>query len=245
MKEQNFYIYSHSSVPWQQKILVEFLKSISIKRNWNCLDAGCGIGNNLFTLSEFFDRIIACDISQQALNYAEERFKNSRINFIQADIKNLPFKDNFFDIVICTEVLEHIDDLTQARNELFRVLKKENGYFIISTPNYFNFAGIIKLIMDKILGKEIWDVCGDVQKTQEREEFMISFKLKKLFFQPNTKILKDCGGDFLNSWFLFLPFVYRNFRLTDKYPLLMLGRLPILKYLGMNYFILGKTNLSQ
>jgi len=53
----------------------------------------------------------------------------------------------------------------RARNELFRVSKKENGYFIISTPNYFNFAGIIKLIMDKILRKEIWDVWGNTQKT--------------------------------------------------------------------------------
>jgi len=92
MKEQNFYIYSHSSVPWQQKILAEFLKSIPVQRNWNCLDAGCGIGNNLFTLSKFFNHIIACDISQQALNYAEERFKNSRINFIQTDIKTSHLK---------------------------------------------------------------------------------------------------------------------------------------------------------
>ena len=74
---------------------------------------------------------------------------------------------------------------------------------------------------------------------------MTSFKLKKGFSQPNTKILKDRGGDFLNSWFLFLPFIYRNFKLTDKYPFLSLGKFPILKKLGMNYFILGKTNLSQ
>ena len=246
MEKKNFYIYFHSSVPWQQKILVEFLNSIPKKRNWNCLDVGSGIGNNLSTLIKFFDNIVACDISQQALNYAKKRFKNSKINFVHADIKNLPFKDNFFDIVICTEVLEHIkDNLQQARNEIFRVLKKENGYFIISTPNYFNFAGIIKIMMDKILGKEVWDVWGDAQKTNEREKFITFFKLKKLFSRPSVEILKDCGGDFLNSWFFFLPFVYKNFQFTDRYPFLWLGKLPIFKYLGMNYFILGKTNLSQ
>ena len=181
MEKQNFYIYSHSSVPWQQKILAEFLNSIPVKRNWYCLDLGCGIGNNLSTLLRFFDYIIACDISREALEHAERRFKNPRINFVQADIKTLPFKDNFFDIIICTEVLEHVDDIKQARNELFRVLKKENGYFIVSCPNYFNFAGIAKLIMDRVLGKEVWDVWGDVQKANEREKFMTAFKLKKLF----------------------------------------------------------------
>jgi ubiquinone/menaquinone biosynthesis C-methylase UbiE len=242
---KKFSIYLHSSVPWQQKILTEFLNSIPIRKNWSCLDAGCGIGNNFVTLLKFFNHITACDISREALEYVKRRFKGSNIKLIQADIRNLPFKDNFFDIIICTEVLEHLEDPTRARDELLRVIKKDGGYLIMSVPNYFNFAGIIKLIMDKIIGKESWDVWGDTQKTNKKEKFMTWFKLKKLCLQGNIKIVKEYGGDFLNSWFLFLPFIYRNFQFTDKHPFLWLGKLPIFNYLGMNYFILGETNLSR
>lgn len=74
---------------------------------------------------------------------------------------------------------------------------------------------------------------------------MTCFKLKRLFSQKNNQIIKERGGDFLNSWFLFLPFVYRNFKFTDKHPFLWLGKFPVFKKIGMNYFIIIKTNLSQ
>ena len=42
---------------------------------------------------------------------------------VKADICNLPFKDNEFDIILCNHVLEHIPDDTKAMQELYRVLK--------------------------------------------------------------------------------------------------------------------------
>jgi ubiquinone/menaquinone biosynthesis C-methylase UbiE len=42
---------------------------------------------------------------------------------VKADICNLPFADNSYDIIFCNHVLEHIPDDTQAMKELFRVLK--------------------------------------------------------------------------------------------------------------------------
>jgi ubiquinone/menaquinone biosynthesis C-methylase UbiE len=246
MNQKSFYIYSHSSVPWQQKIIFDFLTAIPLKKDSWCLDAGCGIGNNIPTLLNFFNNIVACDISEEALEYAKNRFKNySNITFIRADIRRLPFKDNFFDVVVCTEVFEHLENPETAKEELLRVLKKNDSYLIISVPNYFNLAGVIKMIMDKISGRQSWGVWGDTQKTGEIEKFTTWFFIRKLFSQKNIKIIKERGGDFLNAWFLFLPFVYRNFKLTDKYPFLLLGKLPILNKLGMNYFILGKTKLSQ
>ena len=52
---------------------------------------------------------------------------------VRADIKNLPFNDNSFDVVLCNHVLEHIDDDHQALKELYRVLKK-GGWGIIQVP---------------------------------------------------------------------------------------------------------------
>ena len=52
---------------------------------------------------------------------------------IRLDIADLNFEDNFFDVVICSHVLEHIVDDRKAMRELFRVLKPE-GFAILQVP---------------------------------------------------------------------------------------------------------------
>lgn len=52
---------------------------------------------------------------------------------IKADILDLPFKDESFDIVFCNHVLEHIEDDTKAMRELYRVMRK-GGWGIIQVP---------------------------------------------------------------------------------------------------------------
>lgn len=60
---------------------------------------------------------------------------------MQADITNLPFNDNLFDIIFCSHVLEHIIDDSKALMELFRVLKPD-GLAIIQVPIKDEFNGI-------------------------------------------------------------------------------------------------------
>ena len=52
---------------------------------------------------------------------------------VKADICNLPFEDNTYDIIFCNHVLEHIPDDTKAMQELYRVLKP-NGMGIFQIP---------------------------------------------------------------------------------------------------------------
>lgn len=56
---------------------------------------------------------------------------------VKADICNLPFKDNSYDIILCNHVLEHIPDDTKAMQELYRVLKP-NGMAILQIPQDLN-----------------------------------------------------------------------------------------------------------
>jgi len=53
---------------------------------------------------------------------------------IGADVANLPFKEQTFDVVICREVIEHVPDADATFQEIRRVLKPE-GYLLITTPN--------------------------------------------------------------------------------------------------------------
>ena len=57
----------------------------------------------------------------------------SPIADVKADICNLPFKENEFDVVFCNHVLEHIPEDTKAMKELYRVLKK-GGFGIFQIP---------------------------------------------------------------------------------------------------------------
>lgn len=58
---------------------------------------------------------------------------NSPLADVKADICNLPFKDNEFDIIFCNHVLEHIPDDTKAMQELHRIMKP-GGYGIFQIP---------------------------------------------------------------------------------------------------------------
>ncbi len=69
---------------------------------------------------------------QQNLEYTTSDLE-SPIADVKADICDLPFKDNSFDVVFCNHVLEHIPDDKKAMQELFRVMKK-GGFGIFQIP---------------------------------------------------------------------------------------------------------------
>ena len=52
---------------------------------------------------------------------------------VKMDIKDIPFDDNTFDVLICNHVMEHIDDEQKALKEILRVLKP-NGWAILQVP---------------------------------------------------------------------------------------------------------------
>ncbi|WP_047544633.1 class I SAM-dependent methyltransferase [Psychroserpens sp. Hel_I_66] len=63
----------------------------------------------------------------------------SPIADVKADICNLPFKDNSYDIILCNHVLEHIPDDTKAMQELYRVMKP-GGYGVFQIPQELSRA---------------------------------------------------------------------------------------------------------
>ncbi len=64
----------------------------------------------------------------------EEECKAQNINFINANAEELPFKDSIFDVVVMSEVLEHIINPARAMKGVERVLKK-GGVFLFTAPN--------------------------------------------------------------------------------------------------------------
>lgn len=92
------------------------------------LEAGCGVGaqTKIIATKNPDSNFISVDLSEDSIIEAKRMINSLGINNVelkQADIYNLPFKDETFDSVIICFVLEHLHNPIQALNELKRVLK--------------------------------------------------------------------------------------------------------------------------
>jgi len=96
------------------------------------IDVGCGEG---FTLSRLQEEKVGKVLSGvDNLDTAIKLGKkiNPSLKIKKGDIYKLPYKDNSFDLVLCMEVLEHLERPAEALNELKRISKK---YVLLSVPN--------------------------------------------------------------------------------------------------------------
>jgi SAM-dependent methyltransferase len=94
------------------------------------LDVGCGYGD---MLAETRSAVrIGIDVNLDALRQAATRAAGAR--FAMGAVESLPFKSNTFDGVICSEVLEHLDEPATLAQEIVRVTKP-NGVYCITVPN--------------------------------------------------------------------------------------------------------------
>src|SRR5262245_42864050 len=99
------------------------------------LDAGCGDGRYLAALApELPARRAGVDLSERILETARAR---ADADFRPASLERLPFADGEFDLVLCSQVIEHVPDAGRAVAELHRVLEP-GGKLVISTDNERN-----------------------------------------------------------------------------------------------------------
>jgi SAM-dependent methyltransferase len=96
------------------------------------LDVGAGDGRVSHALAEQGKAVTAFDLSHVALS-------RLRVPGVQGSCENLPFPDKSFDLVISTEMLEHLREgiYAKARGEMARVARK---YILISVPNRENLS---------------------------------------------------------------------------------------------------------
>lgn len=99
----------------------------SVKEGDRVLDIGVGTGRLLGHVPHA--RRYGIDVS---LNYLG-RLAGSGIEVCMGSVESLPYPDDFFDVVVCTDVLEHVFDLNAAVSEIARTLKP-GGVFILRVP---------------------------------------------------------------------------------------------------------------
>ncbi len=112
--------------PWVIKNAQSFSSGASILSACTVLDAGSGFGPLRYALGKRCKHVVTVDDDPKVLTSEDvaRTIGITNITQILADLRNLPFFDNYFDCVVCVSVLEHIEKHRHlALSEMIRVLK--------------------------------------------------------------------------------------------------------------------------
>ena len=153
-----------------------FLEAISNLRKPKILEVGMGEGRYIRKISFFRpDAILyGVDISESAIN--EVRMSGFRGDFKVGDAEKLPYSDNYFDVVVIADVLEHLDDPVRAIKEVERVLKSGGMFhFYVPCENQpfttdwlLRRLGIMKNFTKTIFGHVQYFSHSDIRKITSR-----------------------------------------------------------------------------
>lgn len=122
----------------EHRRIKKITKLINPENSDKILDIGCGAGDIIIDLQKYYCKgnefeLFGIDASRYMV---ERTIKRTGITdkISTAASEDLPFKNNFFNKIICSEVLEHVEDIDKTVSEISRVLARE-GTFVISYPN--------------------------------------------------------------------------------------------------------------
>ncbi|SOC11106.1 methyltransferase family protein [Ureibacillus xyleni] len=121
------------------------LEKIKVQEDAVILDVGCGGGKTLQLLSKLHTtaQVYGIDYSEQAVkdsiraNQAEVEV--GKIHVQQASVTNIPFLESTFDIITAFQTHYFWTDMENSVKEIFRVLKKDGSFFIISEIYKINY----------------------------------------------------------------------------------------------------------
>ena len=99
------------------------------------LDMACGEGYGSHALSKNAEYVVGVEIDENAVEHARNKYTTQNLEFIQGSILEIPIQGNEkFDVIVCFEGIEHVEEHEKLLSEVKRLLNKE-GLFIVSSPN--------------------------------------------------------------------------------------------------------------
>ncbi len=121
-----------------------------LQRAPRILDLGCGLG----FITEAVRRAVpggeftGLDHSVTAIQYAHEHW--SDIDFAVADARDAPYAREYFDVVICNNLWEHLPDPLRLLERVYQILKPA-GHVVLSTPSRYHFDNLMRALWGKPL----------------------------------------------------------------------------------------------
>jgi SAM-dependent methyltransferase len=117
----------------RRRLFAAEIERLGMDRDAMVLDIGTSTGTNLRMLRGLgYGNVQGLDVSDEAIRYCVEKGFNT---VRRGDLCDMPFASNAFDLVLATDVVEHVDDDAQAMTEIARILKP-GGAALITVPTF-------------------------------------------------------------------------------------------------------------
>jgi len=98
------------------------------------LDVGCSLGIIDDYLAGYFGSVVGMDIEPEVIEFAGKTFAKDNLSFHLGDGMQMAIADERFDVIICSQVYEHVPDAQKMMDEIFRVLRP-GGICYLSASN--------------------------------------------------------------------------------------------------------------
>lgn len=146
MNNKSLYNYFHEGTNSQKKIIkknnftyrliITVIEKYLVNIESKVLDIGCGAGTLSLYLGKKGYEVMGIDVSDKAIISSNESAKYMKLNNVKFRVYNFPYEipKKKFDIILFTEVIEHLKDDYLALNKIYSMTNK-NGILILSTPS--------------------------------------------------------------------------------------------------------------
>jgi len=124
------------------RVCRDFVGSDDLSR-LHLLDVGSSSGIIDNYLADSFGHVTGIDIDAPAMAHARNTFQKANLTFQQGDAMRIDWPDDSFDVVVCTQIYEHVPDAGRMFNEIYRVLRPGgfcyfagNNRIMLMEPHY-------------------------------------------------------------------------------------------------------------
>lgn len=208
-------VYSHRDKKEAQELIHLILSNINLNSKSQILDIGCGQGRHLTIFAEKKYNITGIDLSGVLLRIAKENnTENKTTNFIQADMRHLPFKSKFDLILNLFTSFGYFEKDQQNRLVLKQInsLLKESGNFVF---DYFNSNYVKKNLIPKHkerIGKLIVEQERYIENSRIKKKIkLINGGIKSTYFESVKLYSPDEIYEMLRSVNLKVKTIFGNY----------------------------------
>ena len=164
------------------------------------LDGGCAWGYGTHHYRKKCNSVYGIEFRKDFVRTAKQRYPD--INFTRGGLETCPFRSNYFDVVILTDVLEHVTYEKQALNEIYRIIKSES-VLIITTPYKGLFSFLDPENYKFYLRKRInwlYKLITKLKKVDTSEKLLQSYENKHKHYSLSDFTAMLNGSKFKNNY---------------------------------------------
>lgn len=214
--EERNYFWTHS-VRYSETL--KRIQSVAGEKQLTILDIGC-FPYHMGKALELLGHIV------YGIASYHEKINNKQIAIVNIETEKFPYKDNFFDLVLFNEVIEHLPQSpVPALQEIYRVTKK-GGYLMITTPNIARSINRVKLLF----GKNIMYPTSVYFEENGKGNNIYHRHNREYTLEELTSIVKKTGWQIAEKEYFISYTPFRKRAIPESLPLFV-GKL-------LNYYIM-------